>query len=291
LNLQTLPRDDKRIKKGFVAPPGYKIVNADFAALEPRIFSWVSKDPGLKLVWQKGLDLYSQIAIDVFNLDNVSADPKAKNFLKDVNPEYRQKAKVFTLAVPYGANAWRIAQLMGIGPDQAQEIIDNYLDSYPQLRKYMADQERAAMRYGRVRTKFGRVRHLPGAKELYKGYGTRILDKRYMVSNYNQKYGSEMYYKFRNYLNNAKNFPIQSTAAHICNAALIKLSKLFKKNNIDGWIALTIHDEITCVVREDQAEFAAQLLQESMEKNWVTEQIDVPILAEPKIADNLADAK
>jgi DNA polymerase I-like protein with 3'-5' exonuclease and polymerase domains len=291
LNLQTLPRDDKRIKKGFVAPPGYKIVNADFAALEPRIFSWVSRDPGLKLVWQKGLDLYSQIAIDVFNLEGVSADPKAKNFLKDVNPEYRQKTKVFTLAVPYGANAWRVAQLMGVDPDEAQEIVDSYLDSYPELKNYMADQERAAMRYGMVRTKFGRVRHLPGAKELYKKYGTRILDKRYMVSKYNQEYGSEMYYKFRNYLNNSKNFPIQATAAHVCNAALIKLSKLFKKNNIDGWIALQVHDEITCIVREDQAEFAAQLLQESMEKNVITEQIDVPILAEPQIADNLAEAK
>lgn len=291
LNLQTLPRDDKRIKKGFIAPPGYKIVNADFAALEPRIFSWVSKDPGLKLVWQKGLDLYSQIAIDVFGLEGVSADPNAKNFLKNVNPEYRQKAKVFTLAVPYGANAWRIASLMGVTPDEAQTIIDTYLDSYPKLKEYMSKQERAAMRSGKVATSFGRVRHLDGAKVLYDDYGTRVLDKRFMVSKFGDEFGREMYYKFRNYLNNAKNFPIQATAAHVCNAALIKLSKLLKKNNIDGWIALQVHDEVTCIVREDQAEFAAELLQESMERNAITEQIDIPILAEPQIADNLAEAK
>jgi DNA polymerase I-like protein with 3'-5' exonuclease and polymerase domains len=155
----------------------------------------------------------------------------------------------------------------------------------------MANQERAAMRFGVVKTKFGRVRHLPGAKELYKKYGTRILDKRYMTSKYGADFGGEMYYKFRNYMNNSKNFPIQATAAHVCNAALIKLSKLFKKNQIDGWIALTIHDEITCIVKEDQAQFAAELLQESMEKNWVTAKIDVPILAEPQIADNFAEAK
>jgi DNA polymerase I-like protein with 3'-5' exonuclease and polymerase domains len=100
-----------------------------------------------------------------------------------------------------------------------------------------------------------------------------------------------MYYKFRNYLNNSKNFPIQATAAHVCNAALIKLSRLFKKNKIDGWIALQVHDEITCIVREDQAEFASELLKESMEKNVITERIDIPILAEPIIADSLADAK
>ena len=291
LNLQTLPRDDKRIKKGFIAPPGYKIVNADFAALEPRIFSWVSGDAGLKMVWQKGLDLYSQIAIDVFGLEGVSADPNAKNFLKKVDPDARQKTKVFTLAVPYGANAWRVAALMGIPVEDAQEIVDNYLDSYPELKKYMADQERSAMRRGMVRTEFGRVRHLQGCRELYKKYGTRVMDKRAMKARLGDDLGNEMYYKFRNYLNNSKNFPIQATAAHVCNAALIKLARLFKKNKIDGWIALQVHDEITCIVREDQAEFAAELLKDSMEKNWVTERIDIPILAEPIIADSLADAK
>lgn len=291
LNLQTLPKDDKRVKRGFIAPPGYKIVNADFAALEPRIFSWVSEDPGLKVVWQKGLDLYSQIAIDVFGLAGVSSDPNDPKFLKKVDPAMRDKAKVFTLAVVYGANAWRISALMGVDPDEAQQIIDNYLSSYPMLKTYMAERERAAMRYGMVKTKFGRVRHLPGAKEFYKKYGTRVMDKRYMVSKYGQEFGSEMYYKFRNYLNNSKNFPIQATAAHVCNAALIKLSKLLKKNNIDGWIALQVHDEITCIAREDQAEFVAELLKDSMENNWVTEQIDIPIIAEPQIADNLADAK
>jgi DNA polymerase I-like protein with 3'-5' exonuclease and polymerase domains len=291
LNLQTLPRDDKRIKKGFIAPPGYKIVNADFAALEPRIFSWVSEDPGLKFVWQRGLDLYSQIAIDVFGLEGVSSDPNAENFLKKVDPKMRDKAKVFTLAVVYGANAWRIADLMGVEVEEAQEIIENYLDSYPMLRTYMTNQERSAMRNGFVKTKFGRVRHLPACKELFRKYGTRIMDKRAMRLHLGDDLGNEMFYRFRNLLNNAKNFPIQATAAHVCNAALIKLSRLFKENNIDGWIALQVHDEITCIVREDQAELGAKLLKESMEKNWVTARIDVPIIAEPLIADNLAEAK
>jgi DNA polymerase I-like protein with 3'-5' exonuclease and polymerase domains len=291
LNLQTLPRDDKRIKKGFIAPSGYKIVNADFSALEPRIFSWVSGDEGLKDIWRKGLDLYSQIAIDVFGLKNVSANEKDANYLKKVMPEYRQKTKVFTLAVPYGANAWRVASLMGVEVDEAQEIIDSYLDSYPELKEYMADCERAAQRTGMVKTKFGRIRHLQGAKELHRKYGSRITDKRAMKARCGDDLGTELYYKYRNYMNNSKNFPIQSTAASVCNAAMIKLSKLFKKNKIDGWIALTIHDEITCIVREDQASFAAELLQDSMQNNWVTAKIDIPILAEPMIGDNFAEAK
>lgn len=291
LNLQTLPRDDKRIKKGFVAPEGYKIVNADFSALEPRIFSWVSGDAGLKAVWLNELDLYSQIAIDVFNLEGVSARESDKNYLKKVQPDFRQKSKVFTLAVPYGANAWRIAQLMGIPVEDAQQIINRYLDAYPELKEFMANQEETAKQTGIVPTKFGRVRHMPQCKELWNRYRGLLKNKKLMQEHLGSIPGSEIYYEFRTLLNNSKNFPIQATAAHVCNAALIKLAKSFKQKNIDGWICLQVHDEISCIVKEDQAELAAGLLKDAMENNVITAQIDIPIKAEPLIADNLAEAK
>lgn len=355
LNLQTLPKDDVRIKRGFIAPKGYKVVNADFSSLEPRIFSWVSGDKGLKEVYLDDLDLYSKIAIDVLKLEGVSAREEDDNFLKKVDPKMRDIAKVFTLAVPYGANSWRIAQIMSeqtgrkVTVQEAQEIISKYLEAYPELEAYMENQEYTAMKYGKVWTKFGRVRHLPGAKFLYEQFGDTIFDKLHMAIEYGgmkaqilqEKYveakrkekqafnkykssfrkddknkyyglskklrekarkyrenilevgseGVELYYKFRNLLNNAKNFPIQATAAHVCNAAMIKLSKQLKENNIDGWLALTIHDEITCIVKEDQAELVAKLLKDAMENNWVTEQIDVPMMTTPLIADNFAEAK
>lgn len=325
LNLQTLPRDDVRIKRGFIAPPGYKVVNADFSSLEPRIFSWVSNDPGLKRVWTENLDLYSDIAINVFGLEGYSADPKSPDYLKKKAPEWRQKAKVFTLAVPYGANEWRIAGIMKIDVREAKSIIETYLTKYPLLAEYMHDQEEQAAIYGKVSTQFGRVRHLPQAAELYEEYGEMLFNKLSMAVEfggpraqrlynlYNKarrsksrkeeakelrqeimsagSQGVEVYYKFRNLLNNAKNFPIQATAAHVANASLIKLSDAFKEHNVDGWIALQIHDEITCIVKEDQAEFVSGLLKDAMENNPVTEQIDIPMIAEPLIADNFAEAK
>lgn len=291
LNLQTLPRDDKRIKRGFIAPPGYKIVNADFSSLEPRIFSWVSGDPGLKAVWINGLDLYSQIAIDVFNLTGVSARETDANYLKKKDPEYRQKSKIFTLAVPYGANEWRIADLMKVEPEEAREIINRYLDAYPMLKDYMMNQEIEARSAGRVSSAFGRVRHLPECKRLYKEYRNTLYNKGSMKKYFGEEMGSKMYYEFRNHLNNSKNFPIQAAAAHVANASLIKLADSFEKHNVNGWIALQVHDEITCIVKEDQASMVAELLQDAMENNRITNEIDIPITAEPLIADNLADAK
>ena len=327
LNLQTLPRDDKRIKKGFIAPPGYKVVNADFSSLEPRIFSWVSGDDGLKKVWLQNLDLYSEIAINVFKLKGFSSREEDENFLKKKAPDLRQKSKIFTLAVPYGANAYRIAELMKVEVKEAQEIVDDYLNSYPELKEYMATQEDMARNHGYVKTQFGRVRHLHRARELYDEYGELILSKIQMAIEFAGPEGSrlysvykkvskkrdqeskdyakeireeimkkgfrgvELYYIYRNLMNNAKNFPIQATAAHVANSSLIKLARSFKKSKIDGWIALQIHDEITCIVKEHDAERAAKLLKDAMENNEVTRQIDIPMIADPLIADNFAEAK
>jgi DNA polymerase I-like protein with 3'-5' exonuclease and polymerase domains len=283
--------NDSMIKRGFIAPPGYKVVNADFSSLEPRIFSWVCGDPGLKRVWIEGLDLYSQIAIDVFGLEGVSARETDPNYLKKKDNASRQKSKVFTLAVPYGANKWRIAGIAKEDPEVTGQWIDNYLGAYPDLEDYMTNQEVEARSKGYVQTKFGRIRHLPEAKKLYRTYGNAIYSKNAMKKRHGDEFGTQLYYKYRNQLNNAKNFPIQATAAHVCNAALIKLSDLFVKYKIDGWIALQVHDEITCIVKENQAELASKLLKEAMEDNHITRQIDIPILAEPLIANNFAEAK
>ena len=294
VNLQTLPSKDVRIKQGFIAPKGYKIVNADFSSLEPRIFAWVSNSPGLIEIYQKGFDLYSQIAIDVFGLEGVSADPKSKKYLKEVDPDMRDKAKVFSLAVVYGANAWRISSLMGIEPDEAQEIIDAYLDSYPELRTYMFEREHEAKHYGMVYTDFGRIRHLKEAKKLYNRYKDSIKSKSAMNKKAGKEEGPKLYYKYRNLVNNARNFPIQGTAAHMTNAAIIDLADSFKEHKIDGWIALQIHDEIATIVREDQAELVSELLRKSMEENHIAKELakdGVPMIAEPKIADNFAEAK
>jgi len=300
LNFQTLPRDDKRVKKGFIAPPGYKVVAADFSSLEPRIFSWVSDDPGLKAVYWDNLDLYSQIAIDVFGLEGVSAHEEDDNFLKKVQPSMRQLSKVFTLAVPYGAGAGRIANILNKDYNEADNIIKAYLNAYPGLKTYMTTQEKNAFKTGMVYTRFGRIRHLPHAKELYDKYGQCLFNKKrltvaLMKEGFDHEEAkdesNELFYKFRNYLNNAKNFPIQSTAAHVTNAALIYLAELLEDNNIDGWICLQVHDEIILLVKEEQAEFAGELVKEAMENNWVAQEIDIPMIAVPEIGNNFAEAK
>ncbi|HEY8366155.1 MAG TPA: DNA polymerase A family protein, partial [Bacteroidia bacterium] len=297
-NLQNQPRikDDESglselvlkyvnaIRAGFVSGKGYKIVNADYSALEPRCFSHVSGDANLINVWTKGEDIYSRVAIDVFKVQNVSALKSEPNYLGKIKKEFRQKSKVFTLAVPYGAEESRISDEMGVSYQEARKIIQDYLGAYPGLRKYMATCNVNAKAKGQAISQFGRIRHLTEVKTIHTLYGDKILDYKYAKS----RNLLDVRRTFKHGLNASKNFPIQSLAASIVNRAMIEVTKLFKLHNIDGYVALQVHDEITCIVREDHSEKAAELLKHAMEQ---TTKISVPLIAEPQIADNWADAK
>lgn len=272
------------IRKGFIAGPGRKVVNADYASLEPVCFAHVSGDEKLRDVFRNNEDLYSRVAIETFNLVGVSAKKSDPNYLKNVMPERRQTAKVIALAIPYGAEAARISQELGVSFNEGAEVVENYLSGFPDLRKYMSRCNYSAKTLGMVKTEFGRVRHLKEARSIHTLYGDSIMDYKWA-----KKRGLEdIRRKFKNALNNSKNFPIQGLAAHIVNRAMIALSKEFKKNNIDGWISLQVHDEVTAIVREDQANLASKLMKQCMEN---TTKISVPLVAEPLIADNWGEAK
>ena len=272
------------IRKGFVAGVGNKVVNADYASLEPVCFAHVSGDAKLRNVFFKGEDLYSRVGIETFNLIGVSAIKSDPNYLKLTNPEIRQISKVIALAIVYGAEASRISEILKITYKEAQEIIDKYLQGFPDLAKYMYRQNYLVKRNGFVTTEFGRVRHLKEAKAIHTLYGDDILS--YKWANKNNK--TDIRRKYKNALNNAKNFPIQGLAAHIVNRAMIAIAREFKANNIDGYLALQVHDEITCIVKESQSSLAADIIKQCMEN---TTKISVPLVAEPLIADNWGEAK
>lgn len=272
------------IRKGFVAGAGYKVVNADYASLEPVCFAHVSGDEKLRNVFRNGEDLYSRVGIETFNLTGVSAIKKDPNYLKNIQPEVRQTAKTIALAIPYGAEASRISEILGVSYKEAQEIIDRYLRGFPDLAKYMHRQNYYAKHNGLVKTEFGRIRHLREAHAMHTLYGDDLL--KYKWADKNNKI--DLRRKYKNALNNAKNFPIQGLAAHIVNRAMIAITRQFKAEGIVGYIALQVHDEITCIVKDIHASKAADIVKHCMEN---TTKISVPLGAEPLIADNWGDAK
>jgi DNA polymerase-1 len=298
LNFQTLPRDDKRIKKGFVADEGSVFVNADFSSLEPRSFAHVSSEDSIKAVYTNGLDLYSQVAIKVQGLTGVSSREGDKNFLKDVDPKARQTAKVITLAIPYGAGVGRIAQILNMDYEDAKDLYNRYMQAFPKLKDYMSKCEFLIKKQGFVTNLIGRKRRAKLVPRLLRDYGVKDFTKKELMFKF-KKFTFEhtyedsdaMYFACRNELNNAKNFPIQSLAAAIANASCVELKEKILKEKLNAKIVLQIHDEICILSEVKDAKRIAELLQESMERNKVTKLLSVPMKAEPVIATNLAEAK
>lgn len=295
-NLQNLPRPREdvdandvvmkytnAIRAGFVAGKGNKIVDADYSALEPRCFAHVSGDERLRDVFRKGEDLYSRIAIDVFKLDGVSADPNDPNYLGKVNKEYRQKTKVFCLAVVYGAEAPRISKAMNVSKGEANQIIRSYLNAYPNLKKYMKDCDLEAKSNGLVSTEFGRVRHLPEAKAIWALYGDDIVDWRWAKKR--NLIDKRRVYKTS--LNNSKNFKIQGLAGHVINRAMIEIAKELKQRNLKSYIGLMVHDQVICVCPEHEVAEVVDIVRDKMEN---TTKISIPLIAEPEVADNMKES-
>lgn len=277
------------IRKFFIAGDGRKFIDNDYESLEPHVFAHVSGDEGLKDIFRKGHDFYSTIAIATENIKDVSADKKADNYLGKVMKAVRQAAKAYALGVPYGMTAYALAMTLGITQEQAQILIDGYLDGFPELKKWMKDSEFQAKNLGYVQSEVGRKRHLPQVKKLYQVHKDKLLDFKYRNA-INKKYGKDvvlnMYRDYKNGLNNSKNFQIQSLAASIVNMAAIEINKELQRRKIDGWVALQIHDQLVINVPEEKAEECRVMIQDIMENNY---KLSIALKAPAEIADNLYD--
>jgi DNA polymerase-1 len=206
------------IRKFFISGEGRMFVDNDYESLEPHVFAHVSGDEGLRDIFRKGHDFYSTIAIATEGLEGVSADKKAENYLGKVNKPLRQKAKAYSLGVPYGMKGFALGKTLGIETEEADELIANYLNGFPELKKWMKESEEKAQHLGYVESEVGRKRHLPEVKRLHTIYGTKLLDFKYrpkLVKKFGKEKVMNMYRDYKNGLNNAKNVQIQSLASSI----------------------------------------------------------------------------
>ena len=83
----------------------------------------------------------------------------------------------------------------------------------------------------------------------------------------------------------AKNHPIQGTNADVTKYALVFMQDRLKKEGVDGFVTHTVHDEVVCEVREDQAEDWAKIQVEEMVRAGELIIKDVPIASEPFVGD------
>ena len=254
-NLQNIPTRlelGKQLRKVFKPKDGYIYIDADYSQIELRVLAHISKDENMMQAFLNDEDIHKQAASKVLGIP-----------IDEVTKEQRSSAKAVNFGIVYGISEFGLAEQLGITRKAAQEYINQYLEKYSGIKKFMSDIVEDAKKQGYVETLFHRRRYIP-----------ELSSNNYMV----RQFGSRA----------AMNTPIQGTAADIMKIAMINVYRKLKEENIDAQIVLQVHDELILECNINEKDKAAKLLKESMESAI---KMDVPLKVETSEALNWYEAK
>jgi DNA polymerase I len=249
-NLQNIPirtPAGRRIRECFIAPPGAKIVSADYSQIELRIMAHLSGDPNLRRAFAEGEDIHRATAAEVFGVP-----------LSQVDPDQRRVAKVINFGLIYGMSSFGVAQNLGIDRSTAQTYIERYFARYPGAKRYMDETRARARELGYVETVFGRRLWLP---ELRSGAPVR-------------RQAAERA---------AINAPMQGTAADLIKLAMISVQNFLENEKLKAMLIMQVHDELVFEVPEAEVETVKTRVPELMQS---VAKLDVPLVVELGVGDN-----
>ncbi len=253
-NLQNIPirtAEGRRVRQAFVAPPGKKIVAADYSQIELRIMAHLSGDKGLVAAFNEGADVHKATAAEVFDVT-----------LDEVTTDQRRSAKAINFGLIYGMSAFGLAKQLDVGRHEAQQYIDCYFEKYPGVKTYMDNIRHQAAEDGFVETVFGRRLYLPD-----------INAKNGMLRQAAQR--------------TAINAPMQGTAADIIKRAMITVDAWLNSSPIDATMIMQVHDELVFEVAESQLDELCENVQEKMQNSA---KINVPLIVDVGTGDNWDEA-
>ncbi len=231
-NLQNIPvrtEEGRRIRATFCVGEGYEtLMTADYSQVEMRIMAHLSEDGGLIDAFNSGEDLHTTMASRVFE---VSPD--------GVTPEMRSRIKAMSYGLAYGLSAYGLSQQLGVGPDDAKGLMDDYFERFGGVRDYLASVVDEARRSGYTETLLGRRRYLPD-----------------LTSDNRQR--REMAERM------ALNAPIQGSAADIVKVAMLGVERRLRAEGLRSRMLLQVHDELVLEVVDGEQEPVTTLVEDEM---------------------------
>lgn len=253
-NLQNIPIRTLRgqqIRGAFVAGEGKKIISADYSQIELRLIAEISNEENMILAFQNGEDIHASTASKLFKIP-----------LEEVTKTQRSQAKTVNFGIIYGQGAFALAEQTGLSRIEAKQMIEAYFETYPQLKKYMAEQVKKAQDLGYVETILHRKRHLKD-----------INSANFVVRAHAER--------------NAVNAPIQGSAADVIKLAMIKIDEKLQEKDLKTKMLLQVHDELLFEAPIEEVETAKTLIKSEMESAFETK---VPLLVEVGVGDNWLEA-
>ncbi|MXZ95697.1 MAG: DNA polymerase I [Acidimicrobiaceae bacterium] len=254
-NLHNIPVRSERgrvFRTAFVAPPGQRLLVADYDQIELRCIAHLAEDPGLIAAFEAGDDIHTATAARVFDIS-----------VSEVGVEERATAKMVSYGLAYGMEAYGLAQRLNIPTGEAAEILDAYFEAFPAVRQYMDQTVAEARSKGYTETLFGRRRQIPELAS----------------PNVRLRQAGER---------QAMNAGIQGLAADIFKVALVRLDRAIEDRELASRIVLQVHDEIILESPDAEIAAASELTRDVMRGAF---ELRVPLEVDLQVAATWAGAK
>jgi DNA polymerase-1 len=254
-NLQNIPVRTPRgesIRRAFVAPPGWRLLVADYSQIELRLLAHFSGDPAFVEAFRRGGDIHRQTAGVIFGVPQ-----------EQVTGDMRARAKTINFATIYGQGPSALARQLGITQDDAKTFIRQYFERFAGVRAWLDRTVAEARQRGYVETLFGRRRYIPELKD--RNFSIRAFGER-----------------------TATNSPLQGSAADLIKVAMIGIHGALHAERLGTRLLLQVHDELVLEAPTDEAAHAGELVKRHMEG---AAQLAVPLVVSVGVGSNWVDAK
>lgn len=254
-NMQNIPTRTElgsHIRKMFVAKPGCVLIDADYSQIELRVLAHIAGDERMINAFKNGEDIHAEAASQVFEIP-----------LGEVTKEQRSRAKAVNFGIVYGIGEYSLSQDLKITVSEAKRYIENYLEKYSGVKKYMDDIKKSAREQGFVKTMMNRIRYVP-----------EIASSNFVTRSFGERV--------------ALNTPIQGSAADIIKLAMVRIYKRLCTEGFSAKLILQVHDELIIEAPKEEKDRVSKILKEEMEGAAT---LSVPLLVDMSEGDNWYDAK
>jgi DNA polymerase-1 len=252
-NLQNIPirtEEGRRIRQAFIAPPGWRVMAADYSQIELRIMAHLSGDEALLRAFRDGGDVHRATAAEVFGVPP-----------EEISGNQRRAAKAINFGLMYGMSAFGLARQLGVDRGEAGDYMARYFSRFYGVRAFMDATREQAHRDGFVETIFGR----------------RLYLENLTSRNQALRSGAERA---------AVNAPMQGSAADIIKRAMISMAAWLAERD-DARMLMQVHDELVFEVREDAVDTLRAAVIERMSG---AAELAVPLLVDVGVGANWDEA-
>lgn len=244
-NLQQVPHTPE-YRKCFSAPPGRKLVIADYSQIEIRILADWSQDTALVKALLSGEDLHCVTASQMFGIP-----------LDTVSKDQRSAAKQLNYGIMYGLGAPGLAARIDCSVEEADGLIRKYFAAYSGVAAWLREAGDRAVRERENRTRSG-----------------RLINFTYDANDRSQVAATQRL---------GKNAPIQGSSADIIKRALARVYDGLK--GLDARVINCVHDEIVVEADEKDARDAALVLEREMVEAAREFISSIPVTVDTTVSD------